>query len=384
MKLSSRVKKLPPYLFADLDKRIKSKREEGADIIHFGIGDPDLPTPDHIIDACCKAAKDPENHRYPSYQGMLSFREAVTERYKRDRKVELDPEREIITLIGSKEGIHNVNFSLIDKGDVVLNPDPCYPVYYTGTIIAGGEPFPMPLKEENSYLPDLEGIPGDKVKKAKLMWINYPNNPTSSIAKKSFFKEAIDFAFDNDLAICSDEAYSKIVLDKTKITSLLEVKGGREVGIVFDSLSKTYNMTGWRIGYALGNEDLIQSLGKIKTNVDSGVSQIIQEAGVTALTSSQDCIRENLRIYRSRLDVLVNGLNRLGFICNKPKATFYVWMKVPNDDSMKFANMLLDKGAIVCTPGIGFGEHGEGYVRFALTQPISKINDALKRLESIL
>ncbi len=384
MKMSSRITKLPPYLFVELDKRVAEKRKDGVDIITFGVGDPDLPTPEHIINACCEAVRKPENHRYPSYEGMLSFREAVAERYEKDRNLRIDPEREVIALIGSKEGVHNINFALLERGDVVLYPDPGYPVYRTGAVFAGGGAYAMPLKEEDAFLPDFSAVPPEKAKKARLIWLNYPNNPTASVAEKAFYREAIDFALENDLAICSDEAYSKMAFDGYKVKSLLEVKGGREVGLVFNSLSKTYNMTGWRLGYALGNTELVQALGKVKTNVDSGVSQIIQEAGIAALRSSQECVMENLRIYGERREVLVNGLNRLGMPCKKPMATFYVWLKVPGGDSMEFANMLLEKAAVVCTPGIGFGEHGEGYVRFALTQPVARIREALDRMEKVL
>jgi LL-diaminopimelate aminotransferase len=384
MRLASRITQLPPYLFAELDRKIAAKRREGADVISFGVGDPDLPTPEHIINACCEAAKKPENHRYPSYEGMLRFREAIAERYKKDRGVVVDPEKEVIALIGSKEGIHNIHFSLVEQGDVVLYPNPGYPVYRTGALFAGAEPYAMPLREERSFLPDLEALPREKVKKAKILWLNYPNNPTASVAEKEFYKEAIDFALDNDIVICSDEAYSRFTFDGYKACSLLEVDGGIEAGVVFDSLSKTYNMTGWRLAYALGNEEIIQALREVKTNVDSGVSQIIQEAGIAALTSSQECVAANLEVYKERRNVMVEGLNRLGFKCSKPKATFYLWLKVPGGDSMKFASMLLEKAAVVCTPGVGFGEHGEGYVRLALTQPVARIREALDRMENVL
>lgn len=383
MRLASRMARLPPYLFAELDRRVEEKRREGADVISFGVGDPDLPTPRHIIEACCEAAKKPENHRYPSYEGMLRFREAVAERYKKDRGVEVDPEKEVIALIGSKEGIHNIHFALVEQGDVVLYPEPGYPVYRTGALFAGGEPYAVPLKEEHGFLPDLEALPREKVKKARILWLNYPNNPTASVAGREFYKEAVDFALDNDIVICSDEAYSRFTFDGYKACSLLEVEGGMEAGVVFDSLSKTYNMPGWRLAYALGNEEVIQALKEVKTNVDSGVSQIIQEAGIAALTSSQECVAANLEVYRERRDAMVEGLNRLGFKCSKPKATFYLWLRVPGD-SMGFASMLLEKAAVVCTPGVGFGEHGEGYVRLALTQPMARIREALDRMENVL
>lgn len=384
MQIAQRIKNLPPYLFAELDRKISEKKKVGRDVITFGMGDPDLPTPEHIIEACCTAAKKPENHRYPSYEGMLEFRSAVAERCRRDFNLKFDPDKEVIALIGSKEGIHNINFAFVEKGDVVLYPDPGYPVYKTGALFAGGAPFAMHLSKEKNFLPDLGAIPKQKIKKAKLMWINYPNNPTAAIADKAFYKEVVDLAADNEIVVCSDEAYSAIAFDGYKASCFLEVKGAREVGIVFDSLSKTYNMTGWRIGYACGNAGIIGALGKVKTNVDSGVSQIIQEAAIAALLGNQDCVKQNIRIYQERRDVFVRGLNELGLSCEKPRATFYVWLEVPNRSSLAFANMLLEKAGIVCTPGIGFGKCGEGFVRFALTQPVDRIKEALERMEKVV
>lgn len=385
IEFSHRIKSLPPYLFAELDKKIAEKKKEGKEIISFGVGDPDLPTPEHIVKACCEAAKKPENHRYPSYEGMLEFREAVAERCKRDYGLSLDPEREIIALIGSKEGIHNFPFAFVDPGDYVLCPDPGYPVYKTSAIFACAKPYAMPLKKENNFLPDLDKIPSEVARKAKIMWINYPNNPTSAIATKDFYREVIDFAQDYNIIVASDEAYSKMTFDDYKAPSFLEVEGAYEVGIVFDSLSKTYNMTGWRIAYAFGNEKIINGLKKVKTNVDSGVSQIIQEAAIVALTSSQDCIRETLKIYQTRRDLLYSGLRELGLKCEKPRATFYLWVEVPEGKgSIEFATELLDKAGVVCTPGVGFGEHGEGFVRFALTQNEEKIKKALKKMREVM
>lgn len=383
MVFADRIKNLPPYLFAEIDRKVSQKRKAGEDIIDLGVGDPDIPTPRHIIDACCKAANNPENHRYPSYEGMLSFRQAVAERYSKDRGLKLDPEDEVITLIGSKEGVHNIHFALVNPGDVVLCPNPAYPVSTTGTMFAGGVPHSMPLLKENNFLPDLSAIPKDAVKRANIMWINYPNNPTAAVAEKEFYKEVVDFAKDNDIVVCSDEAYSSMGYD-FRPPCFLEVEGAMDVGIVFDSLSKTYNMTGWRIAYAVGNSEIISGLGKVKTNVDSGASQIIQEAGIVALTSSQDCVKENVGIYRERRDILVDGLNAIGLPCQKPRATFYVWLEVPDGDSMKFANKLLDGAGVVCTPGIGFGKYGEGFVRIALTQSVDRVREAVERIEKVL
>ncbi len=383
MELAERIKSLPPYLFAELDRKIAEKRKEGVDIISFGIGDPDIPTPDHIIKAACEAANNPENHRYPSYEGMLKFREAVAERFKRDYGVELKPDGEVITLIGSKEGIHNIHLAFVNPGDYVLYSSPGYPVYKTGPIFAGGKAYAMPLKKENSFLPDLDAVPEEVARKAKLMWISYPNNPTSAVAELDFYKEVVDFARDYDIIVCSDEAYSGIAFDGYRVRSFLEADGAKEVGIVIDSLSKTYNMTGWRIAYAAGSEEVIKGLGKVKTNVDSGASQIIQEAGIAALLGPQDCVRKNVEIYQERRDVLYNGLEKLGIKCQKPKATFYLWAEVEDGNSLNFADKLLEAGVVV-TPGVGFGEEGEGYVRFALTQPVERIQEALERMEKVL
>jgi LL-diaminopimelate aminotransferase len=384
MRRAARLDRLPPYLFAELDQKIERCRKAGKDVISFGVGDPDLPTPEHIVQACCDAARDPKNHRYPTYQGMRAFREAVAGRYRREKDVALDPEKEVIALIGSKEGVHNIHFAFVEPGDTVLYTDPGYPVYRTGSLFAGGEAYPLPLEEDRSFLPSLEAVPEEVLRRTKLLWINYPNNPTAATAGKGFYREAIDLAEDWDFLLCSDEAYSGIAFDGYRPISLLEVEGGREVGVVFDSLSKTYNMTGWRIAYAVGNSEAIAALGKVKTNIDSGASQIIQEAGIAALTASQVCVEGNVRIYKERRDLLYEGLRTLGLEGERPKATFYLWMKAPGGDSLAFAERLLEETAVVCTPGIGFGEHGEGYVRFALTQPTERIAEALDRMEKAL
>lgn len=379
---AQRLKELTPYPFAQLDKKVAEKRKRGVEMINLGIGDPDIPTPNHIVEACCEAAKDPANHRYPSYEGMIEFRDAVAARYKRDFGVNVEPNGGVLALLGTKEGIHNINFAFAERGDVVLYPDPGYPVYRTGAMFAGARAHAMPLLEENSFIPDFAAVPRDLVKKAKMVWINYPNNPTGAVANESFYRDAVDFARENDLVLCSDEAYSMMAFDDYNPKSVLQIKGASEVCVVFDSLSKTYSMTGWRIGYAVGRPELIGALGKVKTNVDSGVPQIIQRAAIAALTSSQKCVRDNLAIYRKRRDVLVDGLNKLGLNCIKPKATFYVWLKVPKSyTSASFADALIEKAGVVCTPGTGFGGHGEGYVRFALTQPIEMISRALDKME---
>lgn len=384
MRLAERIKNLPPYLFAELDRKVALKRGEGADVISFGIGDPDLPTPEHIVRACCEAAKDPKNHRYPSYEGLLAFRQAVAGKYERDHGLRLDPASEVIALIGSKEGIHNIHFAFVNPEDFVLYPSPGYPVYRTGALFAGGRPYPMPLREENAFIPDLEAIPPEVVKRARMVWINYPNNPTAATATREFYREMVDFAREHDIVVCSDEAYSGMAFDGYRPPSLLEVEGAKEVGIVYDSLSKTYSMAGWRIAYALGNSEIVGALGKVKTNVDSGASQILQEAGIAALTASQECVKRNIEIYRDRRDVMVTGLQKLGLRCERPKATFYLWLRAPGGSSLAFTDKLLEEAAVVCTPGMGFGTEGEGYVRFALTQPVERIREALARMEKVV
>lgn len=380
---ADRLVNLPPYLFEEIDRRIRKAREKGIDVISFGIGDPDLPTPSHIQDACISAVKKPENHRYPSSKGKLSFREAVAQRFETDYKVTLDPENEVTSLIGSKEGIHNIHLAYINPGDIVLSPNPGYPVYSISPAFCGGTSYAMPLTSENAFLPDLSAIPPDIAKKAKIVWLNYPNNPTAATAEAPFYEEVLEFASENDIIVCSDEAYSSIAFDGFKPPSLIKFDGAMERGIVFNSLSKTYNMTGWRIGYAVGCPEIVSSLMKLKGNVDSGACQFIQDAATTALTSSQDCVDENIAIYAKRRDLLVNGLRNLGFTLKAPKATFYVWMKTPGSDSMEFATDLLKVGVVV-TPGVGFGKYGEGYVRFALTQPEERISEALVRMEGVV
>jgi LL-diaminopimelate aminotransferase len=379
---ADRLVNLPPYLFEEIDRRIQEAKNNGIDIISFGIGDPDLPTPTHIVEACSKSLEDARNHRYPSSQGKISFREAVALRYKEDFGVSVDPENEVSSLIGSKEGIHNIHLAYINPGDTVLSPNPGYPVYGISPSFSGGRIYSMPIIEDNNFLPNLESIPAAIARKAKIIWLNYPNNPTAATAEKPFYKEVLDFAKEYDLIICSDEAYSSIAFDGYRPISMLEVDKAHERTIVFNSLSKTYNMTGWRIGYALGNPEIVGSLVKLKGNVDSGASQFIQDAATTALTSSQDCVKENVLIYQKRRNLLVDGLQKIGYKVRIPKATFYLWLRVPREDSMSFANKLLSLG-IVVTPGIGFGEHGKGFVRFALTQKEGRIKEALDRIEGI-
>jgi LL-diaminopimelate aminotransferase len=381
---AERLKRLPPYLFKEIDRQKEAVRAKGVDIIDLGVGDPDIPTPPHIIDALKKAAEDPANHRYPSYSGMHDFNAAVARWYKRRFDVDLDPGNEVVTLIGSKEGIAHIPLAFIDPGDVALVASPGYPVYNIGTQFAGGKSYFMDLLKGNDFLPDLKAIPPDVAKKAKIMFINYPNNPTAAVATRSFFESVVAFAAEYDIIICHDAAYSEMSFDDYRPMSFLQVEGARSVGIEFHSLSKTYNMTGWRIGFAVGHEQVIGALGQVKSNIDSGAFQAVQIAGITALEGDQSCVEEMRRIYAQRRDILVSGLQSVGLSVEKPRATFYLWIEVPPGyTSAQFASLLLRKAGIVSTPGNGFGEAGEGYVRMALTVNQERIREAVERIKGI-
>lgn len=382
--LSERLRRLPPYLFAEIDEMKRRKEKEGVKVIDFGVGDPDIPTPRHIVEAMQKAVEKPENHRYPSYEGMLSFRQAVAEFYRRRKGVKLDPEKEVVSLIGSKEGIAHLPLAFVNDGDYVLVPDPGYPVYSASTLLADGIPYKVPLKKENDFLPNFDEIPSDVARKAKILFLNYPNNPTTAVAEREFIKSAMDFCKDYGIILAHDFAYGEITFDGYRAKSFLEVDDAFEVCIEFNSLSKTYNMTGWRIGFAVGNPDILKGLLRVKTNVDSGVFQAVQEAAIAALTGSDRYIEENCKIYQKRRDVLVKGLREIGLNVEKPKATFYVWCEIPDGyTSIEFTKKLLDEAGILVTPGIGFGEYGEGFVRFALTKEVGVIEEAIERIKNI-
>jgi len=378
---AARMNNLPPYLFARIDEMKAQQQKKGTDIIDLGVGDPDLPTPDHIVASLCEAAQNPENHHYPSYAGMPEYRSAVADWYQQRFGVSLDPQKEVIALMGSKDGIAHIAEAFVDPGDYVLTPSPGYPVYRTGTLFAEGKVHEMPLTEKNKFVPVLEEIPEKVAKAAKLMFINYPNNPTAEVAPDGFYREVVDFASDHGIVVVSDNAYSEIAYDGFRAPSFLEIKGAMEVGIEMHSLSKTYNMTGWRIGMAVGNEEILAGLGRVKTNVDSGVFNAVQRAAITALSGPQDCVKNACATYQERRDVLVAGLRSLGFEVAAPQATFYIWM--PVQDCMAFAAKLLSETGIVVTPGVGFGPGGEGYVRFALTRPVARINEAVERMRGL-
>jgi LL-diaminopimelate aminotransferase len=381
--LSSRLEGLAPYPFAVIDRMKADAIKKGVDLINLSIGDPDLPTPRIIVEEMKHAVEKPEHHRYPSYEGMFSFREAVAQWYKRRFNVTLDPETEVLSLIGSKEGIGHIPLAFVNPGDIVLCPSPSYPVYSVATIFADGEPYSIPLLEENNYLPDLKSIPDAMKEKAKMLFINYPNNPTAALATEEFFKEVIELAYTYNIIICHDAAYTEMYFDDVRPLSFLQVEGAQEVGIEFHSLSKTYNMTGWRIACASGNKKIIEGLGKIKTNIDSGIFQAIQEAGVKALSLSDSELSTVRQTYQDRRDVLYKGLTDIGLHPTKPEATFYLWTKVPHgEDSVSFIKKMLNVG-VLATPGSGFGFYGEGYVRFALTASVERIEEAVKRLKAL-
>ncbi|HOO76466.1 MAG TPA: LL-diaminopimelate aminotransferase [bacterium] len=381
---SRRLKRLPPYLFAEIDRVKRRLRGQGRDLIDLGVGDPDTPTPSHIVDALCRASRDPENHRYALDAGMPALREAIAAWYRRRFEVELDPVSEVLPLIGSKEGIGHLPLAFVDPGDAVLIPEPGYPVYQAGTIFAGGEPVFMPLRRENGFLPDFSAVEAAAADRARILWINYPNNPTAAVCDLSFFAEAVEFAARRGIIVAHDAAYTELAFDGFRPPSFLQVPGARETGIEFHSLSKTYSMTGWRISFAVGNAEVLAGLARVKSNLDSGIFQAVQVAGIAALTGPQDYLAELLAVYRDRRDLLVDGLRNLGWEVDLPRATFYVWCPVPpGRTSSGFTQLLLEEAGIVTTPGVGLGPSGEGYIRMALTRPREEIAEALRRLEKL-
>jgi LL-diaminopimelate aminotransferase len=381
MELARRLNRLPPYLFVEINQKIAEIRARGEEVISFAIGDPDLPTPSHIIERMCKAAHDPTNHRYPETAGLPELCQAIAEWYEKRFGVTLNPTKEVLPLIGSKEGIGHMALCFIEPGDLALVPDPSYPPFSLGTILAGGEPYFMPLKEENDFLPDFEAIPGEVADRAKLMWLNYPNNPTGAIASPDFFEKAVHFAQQHDLVICHDAPYTEVAFDGYKPPSFMQIPGAKKRGVEFHSLSKTYHMTGWRIGMVVGNADMVNALFKVKSNLDSGVPQAIQYAAVEALRGSQEHIAEHNAILQRRRDKLLKVINEIGLKARIPKATFYIWAKIPQGyTSMDFTKKLLDEAGIAVTPGIGYGKEGEGYVRFSLTISDDRLEQGINRL----
>lgn len=381
---SKRINELPPYLFAEIDRRKREALSRGVDLIDLGIGDPDIPTPSVIVEKLMESASKPVNHRYPNSSGMAEFREAVAQWYKDRFNVNLHPTKEVVSLIGSKEGIGNMAVAFVDPGDVVLVASPCYPVYHIGTAFSGGKNYFLPLKKQNAFLPDLEAIPSEIARQAKLLWINYPNNPTAAVADKSFFEQVVEFANKYNVIVCHDAAYTEMGYDGYRPMSFLQVEGARDVGIEFHSLSKTFNMTGWRIGMAVGNPELVTGLAQAKSNLDSGIFQAIQEAGIEALRLGDRIVEPSRKIYQERRDVLVDGLRAVGLDCEKPRATFYVWVSCPKGlSSAAFTTKLLEEVGVVTTPGNGFGEAGEGYVRFTVCVDKERLREVAERIRRV-
>ena len=383
MEISERLKKVPPYLFVELDRLKNEKKEQGIDVIDLGIGDPDIPTPSEIVEVAKRALEKKEYHRYPSNLGSLFFRKAVADYMKKRFGVIFDPEKEILALIGSKEGIAHFPIGFVNPGDVVLCPDPAYPVYYLGTIFADGIPYYMPLTWENEFLPDLGKIPQEILEKAKIIWLNYPNNPTGAVAKKEFFKEVIKLAKKYNIIVAHDAAYIEMYYEEPPI-SIFEIDGAKDIAIEFHSLSKTFCMTGWRIGFAVGNGLLVSALAKVKSNIDSGVFTAIQETGAYALNNLENIVPSLVKIFRKRRDLASLELEKLGYQFIKPSATFYLWVKTPEGfSSQEFCKKVLQEVGVVVTPGVGFGKAGEGYFRIALTVKEERLKEAIQRFSTL-
>lgn len=381
MRLSRRVENLPPYLFVEINKKIAEKRAKGEEVISFAIGDPDIPTPSHIIDRLCMEAKSSANHRYPETVGLPELRQSIAKWYQKRFGVSLDADSEVLPLIGSKEGIAHIAFCLINPGDTALIPDPGYPVYPVSVMLAGGRPYYMPLREKNDFLPDLNAIPEYILQKTKLLWINYPNNPTGAVADLDFFNKVVEFAQRYDIVVCHDGPYSEVAFDGYQPASFMQADGAKEVGVEFHSFSKSYNMTGWRIGMVVGNAMIVNALKTLKSNLDSGIPQAIQYAAIEALNSSQDCIQEHNNIYQRRRDLIIEMLGSIGIEARVPRASLYIWAKVPEGyTAMEFTTDLLEQVGVAVTPGIGYGQNGEGYIRLSLTIPDALLVKGLSRL----
>jgi LL-diaminopimelate aminotransferase len=383
MQFAKRLEKIPPYLFAEINRKRNELIAQGVDIINLAVGDPDKPTPTHILQVMHEAIDDVSTHNYPPYQGTQAFREAAANWMERRFGVAgLNPNTEVVSSIGSKEAIHNTFLAFVDTGDYTLIPDPGYPVYRTATLFAGGEPFTMPLKADNQFLPDLSAIPEEVARQAKLLWINYPNNPTGALATIEFFAELVAFCKQYDILLCHDHAYSEMAYDGYKPPSVLQVPGAKDIAIEFHSLSKSYNMTGWRIGFVVGNAVGIQGLTQVKSNVDSGVFKAIQASAIAAYSTNEAELQSVIAVYQKRRDIIVKGLQSLGWPIQPPQATIYVWVRVPPGyTSTEFVTLLLDKCGILVPPGNGYGAAGEGFFRIALTIPDERMHEAIQRLK---
>ena len=383
MRIARRIESLPPYLFAALDDKLAAKRAEGIDVISLGVGDPDMPTPEHVVEAMREAVGDPSTHRYPSYWGSLEFREAVAEWYARRFDVDLDPRTEVLALIGSKEGLGHLPVAFVDPGDETLVPDPGYPVYGVATRLAGGTPVALPLIPESGYQPDFDAAPVSE--RTKMLWLNYPSNPTAAVVDRGTFERAVAFASDHDLLVAHDAAYSEITFDGYVAPSILQVPEAKDVALEFGSASKFFNMTGWRIGWCAGSTEAIRALSVVKTNLDSGQFTAIQRAAIAALAGPQDHLDELRAVYQRRRDVVVGTLNNLGWSLKPPLGSIYVWAPTPEGrTSAEFADLLLDEAGVFVAPGTGYGLRGEGFVRFSLTVPDDRLAEAMDRIAGVL
>lgn len=384
MKVATRLESLPAYVFASLGERLKELASRGVDIIRLDIGSPDLPPPDNITEVLYRSAQKASNHGYGGYYGTPELRRAMASYYEQRFDLSLSPDKEVVPLIGSKEGIANVALAFVDPGDTVLVPDPGYPTYSMGAFLAGGRPYCFPLTAESGFLPDLAAIPADVASIAKMLWLNYPNNPTGAIAPLEFFEEVVAFARRYDLLVCHDNPYCDVTFDGYDAPSLLQVPGAKDVALEFNSLSKTYNMAGWRVGMAVGNPVAVAALARVKTNIDSGLFRAIQDAAVLALTGDQGWLVERNEIYRERRDLIMEALPELGMEAETPQASLYIWARVPRGyTSAGLATRVLDEAGISITPGTAFGQQGEGYVRISLGADTNRIREALERLKKL-
>lgn len=382
---SDRIGQIPPYLFAEINKKKEAMKKAGIDIIDLGIGDPDLPTPSHIIEKFVQESQDPANLKYPSFSGCIEFKQAVADFYWRQFQVRLDPETEVLALIGSKEGIAHLVPTLVDPGEYVLIPDPSYPVYRMATLLANGRYHNMPMSRENDFKPDLNAIPDDILKQARLMFLNYPGNPTSATVDIEFFEEAVEFAHNHQIPIAHDSAYNMVTFDSYKAPSILQAEGAKDIAVEFGSLSKTYNMTGFRIGYAVGNSRIIKALSVYKSNTDTGQLTSVQKAAAFALNSDQMCIAKHNAIYKERMNAMLDGLSRIGIEVEPPKGSFFIWAPVPSGyTSAEFVSSVMEQTGVILTPGNAFGPSGEGYFRVSLSVPNDRLYEAVNRIKEKL
>ena len=386
--LSKRLHRLPPYMFGRLKQLTHERRRQGIDVIDLGMGNPSEPTPKHIIDKLCEAAREPRHHRYSVSRGIFNLRREVAWHYERRFGVEIDPEHEAIAVIGTKEGLSHLALALIDQGDLALVPNPTFPIHIYSIALAGGSVVSIPLREENEFVPSLAEIARDIWPRPKILILSFPHNPTGAVVDLSFFQEIVHFAKKHEIAVVHDLAYADIVFDGYKAPSLLQAKGAKEIGVEFFSLSKSYNMAGWRCGFAVGNRDIIEALARIKGYYDYGIFTPIQVASIMALRTPADVVAENSEIYRRRRDILVDGLNRIGWKVQKPKGTMFVWAPIPEPyrhlSSMEFAMKLLDKAEVCVSPGAGFGHNGEGYVRIALVENENRLRQSVRQIRQAL